>query len=115
LSSTALRDQVVHALDDMKGLNIIALDVTALTNITDYMIIVSGSSNRHVKALVDQVIDAAREYGNPARGVEGRESNEWVLIDLGDVVVHVMQKQAREFYELERLWSELAADTSHRL
>ena len=110
MTAAALRDHVVNALEDMKGNNILALDVTPMTSITDYMIIVSGTSNRHVKALVDQVIESAKAYGEPPLGVEGRESNEWVLLDLGDVVVHVMQSQAREFYDLERLWTELPVD-----
>ena len=111
MTAPALRDHVVNALEDMKGNNILALDVASMTSITDYMIIVSGTSNRHVKALVDHVIESAKAYGEPALGVEGRETNEWVLLDLGDVVVHVMQAQAREFYDLERLWTELPADS----
>ena len=111
MTATALRDHVVTALEDGKGQNILALDVTKLTPITDFMVLVSGTSNRHVKALVDQVIAAAKEIGEPIIGVEGRETNEWVLLDLGDVIVHVMQSNAREFYDLERLWSELPADS----
>jgi len=110
LSATALRDHVVTALEDGKGQKILALDVTKLTSITDFMVLVSGTSNRHVKALVDQTIDAAKEIGVPVRGIEGRETYEWVLLDLGDVLVHVMQASAREFYDLERLWSELPAN-----
>jgi len=111
LTATALRDHVVTALEDGKGQNILALDVTKLTPITDFMVLVSGTSNRHVKALVDQVIETAKDDGEPIIGVEGRETNEWVLLDLGDVIVHVMQTTAREFYDLERLWSELSADS----
>jgi len=102
-----LRDEVVNALEEGKGLDITALEVSNLTSITDYMVLVSGTSNRHVKALVDQSIEAAKAFGEVPRGVEGRESYEWVLLDIGDVIVHVMQKDAREFYDLERLWSEL--------
>ena len=105
-----LCDHVVAALVDLKGQNIRALDVSKLTTITDYMILVSGTSNRHVKALVDQVVETAKDIGEPARGVEGRETNEWVLVDLGDVVVHVMQQEARDFYDLERLWADMPAD-----
>ena len=76
------------------------------------MVIASGSSNRHVKALVDQVIVAARLGRHRVLGVEGRETGEWVLLDLGDVVVHVMQAAAREFYDLERLWQPLAAGST---
>ena len=109
--SIELRDQLVHALEDLKGQDIISIDVSDLTSITDFMIIVSGTSNRHVKALVDEVIDAAKSYGNKPLGVEGRESMEWVLLDVGDVVVHVMQKDAREFYDLERLWRPMESDS----
>ena len=113
MTATTLRDQIVDALEDLKGQDILALDVTRLTPITDFMVLASGTSNRHVKALVDQVILTGKEVGAAAGGVEGRENYEWVLIDLGDVVVHVMQKEAREFYDLERLWSEIPADTEN--
>ncbi len=111
MSATELRDHIVQALDDGKGLDIQSLDVTKLTPITDYMVLVSGTSNRHVKALVDRVAQAAKEVDEPVRGIEGRETYEWVLLDVGDVIVHVMQKESREFYDLERLWSELPADS----
>ena len=110
MSTVALRDHLITALEDVKGRDIRALDVAKLTTITDFMILVSGTSNRHVKALVDQVIVSAKEFGAKVVGVEGRETYEWVLLDVGDVIVHVMQQEAREFYELERLWSELPAD-----
>lgn len=115
MTATALRDHIVTALEDGKGHDILALDVSKLTSIADFMVLVSGTSNRHVKALVDQVLEAAKEFGEPARGVEGRESYAWVLLDLGDVIVHVMQKEARDFYELERLWSEMPADSESTL
>lgn len=115
MTATQLRDHIVSALEDGKGLDILALDVSKLTPITDYMVLVSGTSNRHVKALVDQTIDAAKAFGEPVRGVEGRETYEWVLLDIGDVVVHVMQREAREFYELERLWAELPSGSESTL
>ena len=115
MSATELRDHLVDALEDGKGQDILALEVSKLTPITDYMVLVSGTSNRHVKALVDQAIEAAKECGEPPRGVEGRESYEWVLLDVGDVIVHVMQKDARAFYDLERLWSEMPADNESTL
>ena len=102
-----LRDHVVHALEDLKGREIVALDVSHATSVTDYMVIASGTSNRHVKALVDSVLDRSKLRGVRSIGIEGQETMEWVLLDLGDVVVHVMQKEAREFYDLERLWSEV--------
>ncbi|MEM6999992.1 MAG: ribosome silencing factor [Pseudomonadota bacterium] len=111
MSASALRDRLITALEDLKGQEILSLDVSKLTSITDYMVLVTGTSNRHVKALVDEVIIAAKDHGEPPLGVEGRETGEWVLLDVGDVVVHVMQKEAREFYDLERMWSELPADS----
>lgn len=107
-----MREAVVEALENRKGRDIVALDVRRLTDITDFMVIASGSSNRHVKALVDQVIEAAKLGRHQVLGVEGREAAEWVLLDLGDVVVHVMQAAAREFYDLERLWRPLAAGST---
>lgn len=112
LTSLKLRDLVVAALEDRKGQSIVALDVTDVTDITDFMVIASGTSNRHVKSLVDQVIEAAKSGHNPPLGVEGRETYEWVLLDLGDVLVHVMQTATREFYSLERLWQPLPADST---
>ncbi len=107
MTSKKLRDHVVRALEDLKGREIVALDVSRATSVTDYMVIVTGTSNRHVKALVDNVLETSKARGIPTFGVEGRESMDWVLLDLGDVVVHVMLQQAREFYDLERLWSEV--------
>jgi len=75
--------------------------------VTDYMVIASGTSNTHVKALVDNLLESSHEKGIPSIGVEGRETMEWVLVDLGDVVVHVMKQETRDFYDLERLWSEV--------
>ncbi len=103
---------VLEALEDRKGRDIVSLDVRRLTDITDFTVIATGSSNRHVRALVDQVIEAARLGSLEVLGVEGRETGEWVLLDLGDVVVHVMQVAAREFYDLERLWRPMAADSA---
>lgn len=87
-----------------------AVDVAEVSDVTDYMIIASGTSDRHVKSLVDQVVEAATTAGVKPLGVEGRESREWVLVDMGDALVHVMQSETRTFYELERLWAELPAD-----
>ncbi len=105
-----LRDYVVNALEDLKGREIVALDVSRATSVTDYMVIASGTSNRHVGALVDNLLETSKADGIPFIGVEGRESMEWVLVDLGDVVVHVMRQEARDFYDLERLWSEVPRD-----
>ena len=107
MNPEVLCDQVIDTLEDGKGRDIVCLNVTEVTDITDFMVIVSGTSNRHVKALVDQVTESAKAGGCPPRGIEGRETNEWVLVDLGDVLVHVMQVETRAFYDLERLWSDL--------
>ena len=113
MKASELRDHVVAALEDLKGVNIVTLDVAALTPITDHMVLVTGTSNRHVKALVDAANESSKALGIQPLGIEGRESYDWVLVDLADVIVHVMNEEARNFYELERLWSDLdeVADT----
>lgn len=115
MTPEALRDLIVTALEDQKGRDVTHLNVTRITSVTDYMIIATGTSNRHVKALVDRVIEAAKGANVPAQGVEGKETNEWVLVDLGDVLVHVMQDEPRRFYDLERLWSELPSSSDARV
>ncbi len=110
--STDLKQLVIDALEDLKGNDIQCLDVRNQTDIADYMIIVSGTSSRHVGALVNNVVVEAGAAGMKPHGVEGQESGEWILIDLVDVVVHVMNPEAREFYDLERLWTLEAGDTS---
>jgi ribosome-associated protein len=100
-----VRQVVITALEDVKGNEITCIDVRQQTDITDYMIIVSGTSNRHVKALTRSVIDDAKAAGFEPIGVEGLEEGEWVLVDLVDVVVHVMLSATRDFYDIERLWT----------
>jgi len=100
-----LLDIVVDAIDDMKGVDVMVIDVREMTSITDRMVIASGTSSRHVKAIADNVALEAKREGFPALGVEGEQAAEWVLIDLGDVVVHVMTPAIREFYALEKLWA----------
>ena len=107
MKASELRDHVVAALEDLKGVNIVTLDVATLTPMTDYMVLVTGTSNRHVKALVDTANESSKALGIQPLGIEGRESYDWVLMDLADVIVHVMNEEARSFYELERLWSNL--------
>ncbi|MEZ5560871.1 MAG: ribosome silencing factor [Pseudomonadales bacterium] len=111
MTPETLRDLVITALEDKKGREITSLNVSKTSGITDFMVIVSGTSDRHVKALVDSVVEAASRAGQKPIGVEGRETYEWVLVDLGDVLVHVMQTETRAFYDLERLWSDLPADS----
>lgn len=105
LAEERLLNIVVDAIDDMKGVDLDVIDVRNMTSITDRMVIVSGTSSRHVKAIADNVLLKAKHGGYPALGVEGGQEAEWVLIDLGDVVVHVMLPATREFYALEKLWA----------
>lgn len=93
------------ALDDLKAIDIVVLNVVGFTSITDYMLIASGRSDRHVRSIADSVIEKAREAGLSVLGIEGREFGEWVLVDLGDIVVHIMQPRTRNFYKLENLWN----------
>jgi ribosome-associated protein len=105
MNSQQLSTLVVDALDDIKAQDIIRLDVRDMTTVTDYMIVASGRSNRHVKALVENVAEKAKKAGHKPIGVEGEEGGEWVLLDLQDALVHVMLPKVREFYNLEKLWS----------
>jgi len=103
-----LRDVALAALDEIKAIDVRVLDVRPLTDITDFMIIASGRSNRQVRALADEVVAEATRRGVRPLGVEGFDQGIWVLVDLGDVVVHVMQPATRDFYQLERLWDDTA-------
>jgi len=105
MQSNRLRQLAVDALEDLKAVDILELDVRKISNFTDYMIIASGRSARQVAALAENVVVKAKQAGEPPLGVEGMRAGEWVLVDLGDVVVHVMQPEVREFYQLEKLWS----------
>lgn len=101
---TDIQKLAVNALEDLKGVDIRVLDVRGKTTITDYMIIVSGNSARHVRSLAENVIIEAKRADNPPLGAEGLSTGEWALVDLGDAVVHVMLPRTRDFYNLERLW-----------
>ena len=120
LTSEQLLKLVETSLEDMKVRDLVTLDVRGKSSVTDFMVIASGSSNRHVKASADAVVRAVKEAGMQPLGVEGLDSAEWALVDLGDLVVHVMQVHARDFYDLERLWGpdavsdDDAADTAVR-
>ena len=99
-----LKREIISALEDVKGRDIESLDIREITDIADYMIIASGTSSRHVSALAGKVIEKLRESGIKPLGTEGLDTGEWVLIDYGDVIIHVMHPQARDFYALEKLW-----------
>jgi ribosome-associated protein len=100
-----LRDLVIKTLEDLKARDIKVLDVRGKTSITDIMIIASGTSGRHVKSTAEAVAFQAKLAGTAPIGSEGMDDGEWALVDLNDVVVHVMQPKVRDFYQLERLWS----------
>ncbi|MBK7901706.1 MAG: ribosome silencing factor [Proteobacteria bacterium] len=105
----ALAQVVLAALEDMKAVNVKAMDVRGITDITDMMVVASGTSDRHVKSIADRVVQRCKEAGYRPYGVEGERDGEWVLLDLNDVVLHVMLPRVREFYALEKLWEKGAA------
>lgn len=111
MNSQKLCKIAADALDDMKALNVVQLDVQHLTTMTDQMLIASGRSDRHVRSLASSVVAAAKEAGFKPVGMEGEESGEWVLVDLNGVIVHVMQQKFRDFYQLEQLWGMKSADS----
>ena len=98
----------VEALEDLKAVDIRVMDVRELTTVTDYMVVASGRSERQVRSLADHVIKQAKEGGYVPLGTEGHDTGEWVLVDLGDAVVHVMNPETRELYQLEKLWEKPA-------
>jgi ribosome-associated protein len=95
---------VTAALEDMKAVNVKVMDVRGLTDIADVMVVASGNPDRHVRSIADRVIEKAKESGVRPLGIEGAREGEWVLVDLHDIVVHVMLPRVREFYSLERMW-----------
>ncbi|HEY3326976.1 MAG TPA: ribosome silencing factor [Novimethylophilus sp.] len=99
-----MKQAVVDALEDVKATEISVLDVSGLTSVTSFMIIASGSSNRQTRALADNVQKKLKEKGAQIYGVEGEQEGEWVLVDLGDIVVHIMLPATRDYYNLEQLW-----------
>ncbi|MBK8535162.1 MAG: ribosome silencing factor [Candidatus Competibacteraceae bacterium] len=110
----ALKKIVVNALEDLKAQDIKVLDVRDIANFTDLMVVASGSSTRQVKALADKVVENCLTAGVRPLGVEGQQEAEWVLVDLADIVVHVMLPQTRDFYNLEKLWSVDHRASAHR-
>jgi ribosome-associated protein len=108
--ASALQSIVTAALEDMKAVNIKKLDVRGLTDIADTMMIASGNSDRHVRSIAENVVEKAKAAGFRPLGVEGARDAEWVLVDLQDILVHVMLPRVREFYALEKLWESGPAD-----
>lgn len=104
IDSDKLQALIVEALDDGKGKDIKVIDVRNFTDIADFMVLVTGTSDRHCKSLADRAADKSKEAGIRPMGVEGTEGGEWILVDLQDVIVHVMQSRTRDFYNLEKLW-----------
>jgi ribosome-associated protein len=105
MDSEQFTQYIGAALDDLKAVNTVTLDVRALTDVMDFMVIASGTSNRHVKSLANHVSVESKKQGMAPLGIEGEAAGEWVLVDFGDVVVHVMLPATRDFYDLERLWT----------
>lgn len=104
MNSDEIRDLAINALEDLKGLDITTIDVRPITVIADYMIICTGRSTRHIYSLAENVAHQAKEKKLSTVRVEGDKDSEWALVDLGDVIVHVMSASARTFYSLEDLW-----------
>jgi len=107
--AAAIVPVVERALDDIKAVNVKVFDVQGLTDIADKMVIASGNSDRHVRSIADRVVEYAKKAGYRPMGVEGGRDGEWVLVDLQDVIVHIMLPRIREFYRLEDLWDVSAA------
>ena len=106
LQPEGIKKFALRALEELKSENVVVLDVRNYASFTDFMIFASGKSTRHVKSIANEVIEAAKLSSLPPLGVEGEDVGEWVLVDLGDVIVHIMLPDTRRFYDLEKLWSE---------
>ena len=104
MQAEQLKDLVVKSLEDVKAKDISIIDVRERTSIADFMVLASGTSNRHVRSLADSVIAETKEQGVRMGNVEGAAVSDWILVDLGDVIVHIMMPATREFYDLERFW-----------
>jgi len=105
MQTNELKALVIDALEDLKAVNIETIDVSGHSSMVDFMVVASGNSRRHVSSVADNVVTKAKQAGMQPLGVEGADAGEWVLVDLGDVVVNVMMPDTREFYGLEKLWS----------
>lgn len=105
MTSENLKNIVNNSLEDMKAVDVQVIDLAGKTDFADYMVIASGTSDRHLHAMADKVQADAKAAGNPALGVEGEDSRDWVLVDLGGIIVHLMRPETRTLYALDKLWS----------
>lgn len=104
LTLDQLRDLVIHALEDFKAIDIQQIDVRGQTPLADVFVVASGNSLRHIRSMAENLVQKAKEAGHPPLGIEGDRQAEWVLVDLNDIIVHLMLPQTRAFYNLEKLW-----------
>ncbi len=105
MQTKELLKMIEDVLDERKGQDITVIDVIGKTSVTDYMVVVTSTSERHANALCNYVLEKAKEKNHTPLGVEGLQSSDWVLLDLGDIILHIFTAQARDFYQLEKLWS----------
>lgn len=112
MQTEEIKKLVINALENMKAKDITVIDVKGRSSVTDYMILATGTSKKHAQAVCDNASTDAKAQGLKPLGAEGRDSSDWMLLDLGDVIVHVMTEQARHFYDLERLWGEQSEEKS---
>ena len=99
-----LKNKIINSLEDIKAVNPIAIDITKISSLTDFMVIASGTSNRHIAAMSEHILESLKETNISGIKIEGQDGDEWVLVAAGDVVIHLMSAAAREFYDLESLW-----------
>lgn len=105
LQEDILQQLIIDKIDDLKGQDVITINVKDKSSITDWMIICTGSSNRHVNSIATHIIDAAKAAGVKALGIDGEKEGSWIVVDFNEVIVHIMQDEARQLYQLEKLWS----------
>jgi ribosome-associated protein len=116
LQKQQILDFVLDKIDDLKARDIQTFDVSDNSSITDFMVICSGNSKKHVQSIAEHVANEAKHSEHPALGIEGQQEGEWVLVDMGSVILHVMQEATREFYQLEKLWQDMqSSETSNEM